>query len=1167
MKQFYLSLIVMSGMQYPCVGADAYWKSFGGVSNSWDDLGNWNGWDPRINGRPYPTNWSSGGAGDFKYRVNVTIPEMKFVRIREGFHPSVMNFNVANTVANGKVAVEGWLTVHGGNAIIMNGRVATIYGNFEIRGIGGPSNFLSRGSLYLGSGQGGYGLGVEYLGVESVEIGRNGHWTLRYEGSRLTNWDNVANTSGIGHPIDLTERVAFNYGDFQVIDRDWMPEVDPISPGDPKYPRLLNRGTFTLRAETRSARAGGFRDGLHRHIRNSGTINVDSLNGFSAIAHLEEMRTISPNEHITLSGAGAGIRGGVDELQELGKIQGTLWLGVGARMDSMSHVVVEGGGLRIMERESLFACKSLRVEGGVVSIGHYEEDFPMVALDRSFEASEAPGVLTQPDFRAVHGRKSLNLAAGDASFSVITTPGRTYTLTFAAYGGDVDRSGKIVVTYPSLPDIEEFGFVAAGTPDYAKAEYQVRSVQFVARDQAANITFTAERESERIGPVIDSVEMNLDLEINSGLDVRGILLANPRPDRPDLASVSVKGWLAAESVEMNGALFMRGGRIRKNGGNATAPVPMTVSGQVDGHGIIFSDSLVFQSGARLTNWTFPILSKPLEVIGNANMKSGSVIEFWAHEHTSPAIHVLSTNEGNGNLVVGGLLRLTYSHDNPPLPHHRLTVARAPHITGSFANVKEGRVEATAEHNDGTEVGSFAVESSGTEIVLHDFKAQRPPDPLPPPLNDNFKDRIILNSVAVVGTTGDNTRGTFQSAGGEIKPEIDSGASVWFQWTAPATGWHSIHTSSPRISHALDTVLAVYSGDKLETLQLLGHNDESRNEADFPAAVYPDSVGPSRLQFMTTQGATYQIAVLGYSGGEFEPFQGPFELHIHPVEAPDFLINDLRIDPSSADPSSGHLNLGIHLGLASTGPGFKTALVRLEPDAYYGEEPGPELLLDQTSVISGTLQNGRLFASVRLTGETNGNGTWVPVIALNGENEESFTWTPAGFDDVEDSWLLPQGLGRRFSSTPGIGAWTQSNFTQEEVADTSISGASADADRDGIANLMEYGLGLDPRTVNPSAGMTLSGLSSGTSSAKLSFPVPHPFPPGIIVSVEAADAISPGTEWTTLARKVPGKEWISMNGGSVDASVPANGSGVVTVTWNRNSGSGKRGFLRLRGVVP
>ena len=47
----------------------------------------------------------------------------------------------------------------------------------------------------------------------------------------------------------------------------------------------------------------------------------------------------------------------------------------------------------------------------------------------------------------------------------------------------------------------------------------------------------------------------------------------------------------------------------------------------------------------------------------------------------------------------------------------------------------------------------------------------------------------------------------------------------------------------------------------------------------------------------------------------------------------------------------------------------------------------------------------------------------------------------------------------------LNAWRRANFTASELANPQISGDAADPDGDGISNLMEYAMGLPPKTRN------------------------------------------------------------------------------------------------------
>ncbi|MDX2217452.1 MAG: hypothetical protein SF172_00315 [Burkholderiales bacterium] len=120
-----------------------------------------------------------------------------------------------------------------------------------------------------------------------------------------------------------------------------------------------------------------------------------------------------------------------------------------------------------------------------------------------------------------------------------------------------------------------------------------------------------------------------------------------------------------------------------------------------------------------------------------------------------------------------------------------------------------------------------------------------------PSNDNFANYLRMSGVAPSATvlttgasyeTGEPTHaGT--SAGG--------GASVWFAWTAPASGFVTIDTQGSDF----DTLLAVYVGNSVAALTRVTSNDN----------VEGTSNGPSRVTFNATAGVDYKIAVDGFGG--------------------------------------------------------------------------------------------------------------------------------------------------------------------------------------------------------------------------------------------------------------------------------------------------------------
>jgi hypothetical protein len=114
-------------------------------------------------------------------------------------------------------------------------------------------------------------------------------------------------------------------------------------------------------------------------------------------------------------------------------------------------------------------------------------------------------------------------------------------------------------------------------------------------------------------------------------------------------------------------------------------------------------------------------------------------------------------------------------------------------------------------------------------------------------NDRFSDRIVIPSTG--GTvTGSNTNATGE-AGEPNHAGVIGGKSVWWTWTAPASGIVTISLDGS----SFDTVLGVYQGSTMESLLPVAQDDDG-------------GVGSSsRVVFSATGGTTYQIAVDGYLG--------------------------------------------------------------------------------------------------------------------------------------------------------------------------------------------------------------------------------------------------------------------------------------------------------------
>jgi hypothetical protein len=117
-----------------------------------------------------------------------------------------------------------------------------------------------------------------------------------------------------------------------------------------------------------------------------------------------------------------------------------------------------------------------------------------------------------------------------------------------------------------------------------------------------------------------------------------------------------------------------------------------------------------------------------------------------------------------------------------------------------------------------------------------------------PTNDNFGLAATISGGS--GTTsGTNIRATKES--GEPNHAGNAGgASIWYNWTAPASGSVTIDT----IGSTPDTLLGVYTGSSVGSLTTIASDDDSGGN------------GASRVVFTASSGTTYRIAVDGFGGG-------------------------------------------------------------------------------------------------------------------------------------------------------------------------------------------------------------------------------------------------------------------------------------------------------------
>ncbi|MBV9470569.1 MAG: hypothetical protein JOZ57_15120, partial [Abitibacteriaceae bacterium] len=162
--------------------------------------------------------------------------------------------------------------------------------------------------------------------------------------------------------------------------------------------------------------------------------------------------------------------------------------------------------------------------------------------------------------------------------------------------------------------------------------------------------------------------------------------------------------------------------------------------------------------------------------------------------------------------------------------------------------------------DGADNGSGAAEEAFTLTF----------SPAPPPPNDNFANAAMISNTNSGSIQGTNVNAT-KEPGEPNHAGNPGGSSVWYAWTAPATGRYSFDatfSSQPPYSKPL---VAVYTGNSINALTPVADNRGLNS-----------STGGARFQ--ATAGDTYFIAVDGQGDGNVAD-EGTFTLTWSPATPP------------------------------------------------------------------------------------------------------------------------------------------------------------------------------------------------------------------------------------------------------------------------------------------
>src|SRR6266536_453742 len=137
------------------------------------------------------------------------------------------------------------------------------------------------------------------------------------------------------------------------------------------------------------------------------------------------------------------------------------------------------------------------------------------------------------------------------------------------------------------------------------------------------------------------------------------------------------------------------------------------------------------------------------------------------------------------------------------------------------------------------------QSTGTiNLHLHEVV------PATPPANDDFANAFGLSGMNTSRSGDTNADATLEAGESANVAGVPGGGSVWYAWTAPATGTVTIDTATSNF----DTLLAAYTGNAVNALTEVASRDDV-GTLDLTSSV----------RFQVTTGMVYRIRVDGYGG--------------------------------------------------------------------------------------------------------------------------------------------------------------------------------------------------------------------------------------------------------------------------------------------------------------
>lgn len=419
-----------------------------------------------------------------------------------------------------------------------------------------------------------------------------------------------------------------------------------------------------------------------------------------------------------------------------------------------------------------------------------------------------------------------------------------------------------------------------------------------------------------------------------------------------------------------------------------------------------------------------------------------------------------------------------------------------------------------------------------------------------PENDDF-----LNARIISGSSGESISESNIDATKETgEPDHgNNGAtnSLWWRWTAPAAGDVTFDTNkSGTITGGIrNTILAIYKGSSLVTLQLVGSDD------------YSGDGELSKLTFRAERGVTYSIVVTGfYNKGQSSLTSGIIGLSWKQVIIP-------QTATPAFVPGEGMFDNSVSVRLQCTTPGaviYYTTDYSL-PTTSSSVYSGPIVVDKTTTIMAMSLAPGcdtsnlstatytkrpvppmnDDFASAKVLSGNTGSVTGTNIDATTEDNEPIHGGQATGHS-VWWKWTAPS-TGKLTVDTVGSGFDTMLSIYRGSMLSSLVQTASND-NGEGIGSASSV-------TFDVTSGMTYYVCVSGVQNAFGSIALNWSFvgAPSLTVSDSTINFASiGGTKTVTITSNVdwtitmPSASWISMEG-----STTGNGTATRAFIVNVN----------------